>query len=75
MARQNRPDDGLNAYQRYQQKLDCISIRPKLEDGERIRAAADLLGMSNTQFILKACTEYIKRHKIGLSAAQPAGEE
>ena len=32
-----RPNDGLNAVQRYQAKCDSITIRPLKADGEKIR--------------------------------------
>ena len=40
MAYHPRPDDGLTATQRYHNKCDAITIRPRKEDGEKIRSAA-----------------------------------
>ena len=56
-----RPNDGLNAVQRYQKKCDTITIRPPKTEGERIRSAAEKAGMNVTQFILKAINEYIDK--------------
>lgn len=56
-----RPNDGLNAVQRYQKKCDTITIRPPKAEGERIRSAAEKAGMNVTQFILKAINEYIDK--------------
>lgn len=56
-----RPNDGLNAVQRYQKKCDTITIRPPKADGEKIRSAAEKAGMNVTQFILKAVNEYIDK--------------
>ena len=57
-----RPNDGLNAVQRYQKKCDTITIRPPKAGGERIRSAAENAGMNVTQFILAAINEYIANH-------------
>ena len=56
-----RPNDGLNAVQRYQKKCDTITIRPPKAEGERIRSAAEKAGMNVTQFVLKAINEYIDK--------------
>lgn len=56
-----RPNDGLNAVQRYQKKCDTITIRPPKAEGERIRSAAEKAGMNVTQFILKAINDYIDK--------------
>lgn len=58
-----RPNDGLNAVQRYQKKCDTITIRPPKAAGEKIRSAADAAGLSITQFILKAVNAYIESEK------------
>ena len=55
-----RPNDGLNATQRYHAKCDSITIRPLKADGEKLRSAA---GLSITQFILKAVDAYIENEK------------
>lgn len=58
-----RPNDGMNALQRYQAKCDSITIRPKKADGERIRSSAVKLGFeSTTKFIMAAIEEYLKNH-------------
>lgn len=63
MAYYKRPDDGLNAVQRYHKKLDCITIRPLKADGERIRSTALAMGYDNlTRFVLDAINEYIENH-------------
>ena len=65
MAYYKRPDDGMNAVQRYQAKCDAITIRPKKEDGEKIRAAAAARGYDSlTKFIVSAINEYIERHPV-----------
>lgn len=58
-----RPNDGLNATQRYHAKCDSITIRPLKADGEKLRSAADAAGLSITQFILKAVDAYIESEK------------
>ena len=59
-----RPNDGMNAVQRYQAKCDAITIRPMKEDGEKIRASAVLFGFdSTTKFIMAAINEYIRNHR------------
>ena len=67
-----RPNDGLKAATRYLKKCDTITIRPLKADGERIRSAAELSGMSMTKFIMTAIDEYINNH---CSAAKPTGEQ
>lgn len=63
MAHYERPNDGMNAIQRYHAKLDNISIRPLKADGERIRSAADAMGYNSlTRFIMDAINEYIENH-------------
>ena len=63
MANPKRPNDGMNAVQRYHKKLDCITIRPLKADGERIRSSALAMGYDNlTRFVLDAINEYIKNH-------------
>lgn len=57
-----RPNDGLNAVQRYQAKCDSITIRPLKADGEKIRSAADAEGISVTRYIMRAIEEYYKNH-------------
>jgi len=59
----NRPNDGLNAAQRYAQKLGVVTIRPRKEDAEMVRSAAEKSGLSITQFVLAAVREYIKNHE------------
>lgn len=58
-----RPDDGLNAVQRYQAKCDAIMIRPPKEDGDKIRSAAEHEGISVTKYIMRAIEEYMTNHK------------
>lgn len=59
-----RPNDGMNAVQRYQKKCDIITIKPLKADGERIRSAAFQFGFESvTRFILTAINEYIENHK------------
>ena len=63
MAYYKRPNDGLNATQRYHAKCDAITIRPLKEDGERIRSAASVRGYDSlTKFIMTAINEYIENH-------------
>ena len=63
-----RPNDGMNAVQRYQAKCDAITIRPLKEDGEQIRSASEKLGFDSlTKFIMVAIKEYIENHKEELS--------
>ena len=59
----NRPNDGLKAYERYQQKLGVVTIKPRKEDAEMVRAAAEKSGLSITKFVLQAVREYIKNHE------------
>lgn len=64
MKKYQRPNDGLNATQRYHAKCDSITIRPLKAEGEKIRSAADRFGFSSiTQFILAATNEYIQKHE------------
>lgn len=64
MAYHKRPDDGLNAVQRYHKKCDTITIRPRLEDGEKIRSAATEMGYESlTKFIIDAISFFIEAHK------------
>lgn len=64
MAYYKRPDDGMNAIQRYYKKLDCITIRPLKAEGEKIRSAASTMGYdSMTRFIVDACNAYVENHK------------
>ena len=58
-----RPDDGLNAIQRYHKKCDTITIRPPKTEGEKIRAAAEASGLSVTQYILKAVNAYMDSNR------------
>ena len=59
-----RPNDGMNAVQRYQAKCDSITIRPMKEDGEEIRSMAVRFGFDSvTKFIMAAIKEYIENHK------------
>lgn len=61
-----RPNDGLNAVKRYQAKCDSIMIRPLKADGEKIRSAAESEGISMTQYIMRAISEYMENHKEDL---------
>ena len=71
MAYYKRPDDGMNAVQRYQAKCDAITIRPMKEEGDRIRAAASARGFDSlTKFIVSAINEYIERHPVKQSDAE-----
>jgi uncharacterized protein (DUF1778 family) len=66
MAYHPRPDDGLNAVQRYQKKCDQIVIRPLKADGERIRSAASAMGYDNlTRFVMDAINHYINNANEG----------
>lgn len=64
MAYYPKPQDGKNAAQRYKEKCDAITIRPRLEDGEFIRSAAEYHGLSVTKYILTACKAYDKDNTI-----------
>lgn len=64
MAYYKRPNDGMNATQRYHKKCDAITIRPRLEDGEKIRSAAVELGYESlTKFIIDAVAYYTETHR------------
>ena len=66
-----KANDSLTAMQRYHAKLDAITIKPRKDDGERIRSAAAAFGFaSTTQFIMAAIDEYIKTHKPEKETAQ-----
>ena len=64
-----KPDDGMNAVQRYQAKCDSITIRPPKEFGIRIRSAAEADDVSVTAYIMRAITEYMENHPTETSAA------
>ena len=77
MAYHPRPDDGLTATQRYHNKCDAITIRPRLEDGEFIRSAAEYHGLSVTKYILTACKErfdHFDRDLLRLQIAEGLAE-
>lgn len=46
---------------RAQAKCDAIMLRPKKEDGHRIRAAAQAAGVPLQRYILQAVEEKIER--------------
>lgn len=48
---------------RYNASCDYISIRPKKEQGQEIRAAAAAAGQSLQGYILQACRERMEREK------------
>ena len=50
---------------RYNASCDYISIRPKKEQGQEIRAAAAAAGQSLQGYILQAVRERMKREKGG----------
>lgn len=63
MAYYKRPNDGMNASQRYQAKCDAITIRPLKEKGEEIRSAAIEYGYDSlTRFIVDAIDFYIEQN-------------
>ena len=74
MAYYPKPDDGKNAAQRYKEKCDAITIRPRLEDGEFIRSAAEYHGLSVTKYILTACKAYDKNTTITTPAKGEKGQ-
>lgn len=54
-------DAQIKASVKYNQSRDNIMIRPKKDDGKRIRAAADKAGQSVQAYILQAIDERIER--------------
>lgn len=50
---------------RYNASCDYISIRPKKEQGQEIRAAAAAAGQSLQGYILQAVRERMEREKHG----------
>ena len=63
MAYHPRPDDGLTATQRYHNKCDAITIRPRKEEGEKIRSAASAMGYDSlTRFIIDAIAYFVAAH-------------
>lgn len=53
MAETHKSTDAQKrAVKKYQEKRDSIMLRPTLEDGQRIRAAAQKAGKSTQAFIL-----------------------
>ena len=63
-AYHKRPNDGMNAVQRYHKKCESITIRPKLEDGAKIRQTAIDMGYESlTQFIMDSINEFVEKHK------------
>lgn len=70
-----RPNDGLKAATRYLKKCDTITIRPLKAEGEKIRSAAELSGMSITKFIMTAVNEYMKNHPSATTAEVDDGPD
>ena len=57
---------------KYHAKLFEFKVRPRKEEAEEIRQAADRLGMSVQMLFLESVREYINNHS---SAAQPTEKQ
>ena len=60
---EERRESIKRAVKKAQEKTDAIMLRPKLEDGAKIRSAASAAGKTVSGFILDAVWEYIENHK------------
>lgn len=66
MAETHKSTDAQKrAVKKYQEKRDSITIRPTLEDGQRIRAAAQKAGKSTQAFILSCVLAKIDIDNFG----------